>query len=429
MMWVTVRAPDDGRMDDTLEAPPSRGRSAAAVLCLVLAALLTTPSGIAYWGQRTLNDTQRYVDTVGPLVDEPQVQEVVATTVTDAIARQVDIKRLLDDVFAQVRAEAPRLELLAGPLAAAIEAAVEREVRAVLASDAFEELWVRINTRAQQVLHRFLEGGQGGVVELQGDDVVLDVSEIIDEVKNRLAARGLTFVENVTVPQSDRQIVLMKAPRLEEVRTIYAFANPVARWLLPIVAVLYLAAFVLARRRARMAVAVGVAVALNALLLALALAVGHQLFVNGLADTSFAPASTEFYDTLLAYLYRAQSVVLWLGITLIVAGWFAGRNSAGTAVRGGIAHVLERAGAAVPVRQWRDAGVWVAANVAWLRVVAVGVAVVVLMWGNDVDLTRWWWSLALAVVLLALLQVLVGARRAVMAPAAPDAPAPVAPPT
>lgn len=170
------------------------------------------PSGIAYWGQRTLNDTQRYVDTVGPLVDEPQVQEVVATTVTDAIARQVDIKRLLDDVFAQVRAEAPRLELLAGPLAAAIEAAVEREVRAVLASDAFEELWVRINTRAQQVLHRFLEGGQGGVVELQGDDVVLDVSEIIDEVKNRLAARGLTFVENVTVPQSDRQIVLMKAP-------------------------------------------------------------------------------------------------------------------------------------------------------------------------------------------------------------------------
>ena len=399
------------------------------MLCLVLAALLTTPSGIAYWGQRTLNDTQRYVDTVGPLVDEPQVQEVVATTVTDAIARQVDIKRLLDDVFAQVRAEAPRLELLAGPLAAAIEAAVEREVRAVLASDAFEELWVRINTRAQQVLHRFLEGEQGGLVELEGDDVVLDVSEIIDEVKNRLAARGLTFVENVTVPQSDRQIVLMKAPRLEEVRTIYAFANPVARWLLPIVAVLYLAAFVLAWRRARMAVAVGVAVALNALLLALALAVGHQLFVNELADTSFGPASTEFYDTLLAYLYRAQSVVLWLGLTLIVAGWFAGRNSAGTAVRGAVAHVLERAGAAVPVRQWRDAGVWVAANVAWLRVVAVGVAVVVLMWGNDVDLPRWWWSLALAVALLALLQVLVGARRAVIPPAAPDAPAPVAPPT
>ena len=36
---------------------PSRGRSAAVVICLLLAALLTTPAGIAYWGQRTLNDT------------------------------------------------------------------------------------------------------------------------------------------------------------------------------------------------------------------------------------------------------------------------------------------------------------------------------------------------------------------------------------
>ena len=57
----------------------SAGRSIAAAVCLVLAALLTTPAAIAYWGQRTLNDTQRYVDTVGPLVDSPQVQDAIAT--------------------------------------------------------------------------------------------------------------------------------------------------------------------------------------------------------------------------------------------------------------------------------------------------------------------------------------------------------------
>ena len=48
------------------EPPPSRGRSVAAVICLVLAALLTTPAAVAYWGQRTLNDAERYVDTVRP---------------------------------------------------------------------------------------------------------------------------------------------------------------------------------------------------------------------------------------------------------------------------------------------------------------------------------------------------------------------------
>ena len=57
-------------------AKPSKGRSAAAVICLVLAALLTTPAAIAYWGQRTLNDTTRYVNTVGPLVNSPEVQNM-----------------------------------------------------------------------------------------------------------------------------------------------------------------------------------------------------------------------------------------------------------------------------------------------------------------------------------------------------------------
>ena len=64
---------------------PSRRRSIAAAICVVIAALLTTPAAVAFWGQRTLNDSQRYVETVGPLVDSPEVQAAIATKVTDAI--------------------------------------------------------------------------------------------------------------------------------------------------------------------------------------------------------------------------------------------------------------------------------------------------------------------------------------------------------
>ena len=66
-------------------------------------------------------------------------------------------------------------------------------------------------------------------------------------------------------------------------RTIYAFGNPVAIWMLPLVAALYLVAFVLARRRPRMGVVIGALLAANAVLLALALSIGRQLFVNRLA--------------------------------------------------------------------------------------------------------------------------------------------------
>ena len=398
-------------IESNVERRPSRGRSIAAIVCLVLAALLTTPAAIAYWGQRTLNDTERYVDTVGPLVNSPEVQDVIATTVTDAIERQVDIESILNDVFAGVITDRPRLEQLVGPLSAAINGLIEREVRAFIASDAFADIWVNVNTRAQQGLQGILKGEPSGAVSLQGDEVVLDVDEVINRVKQRLVDRGLTLVENAPIPETDRQIVLLEAPQVEQLRTVYAFANPLARWLLPLVAVLYLAAFLLARRRPRMAVAIGALIAANALLLALALSIGRSLFVNELSGTAFGPASTAFYNSLLAFLHRGQQVFLWLGLFLVVAGWFAGSNGYGTAVRATLTGGLEGIGSALADGMVGHTGRWVVANARWLRVVVGLLGVVVLLWGNDVSLSRLFWSLVLVLALLACVQVLVGAGR------------------
>ena len=391
--------------------PPSRGRAVAAVICLVLAGLLTTPAAVAYWGQRTLNDANRYVDTVGPLVESPEVQDVIATKVTAAIQQQVDVEAILNNVFAGVITDRPRLQLLVGPLTAAINGLVEREVREFIASPEFADLWVRINTRAQQALQRILTGDQSGAVSLQGDQVVLDVDEVIARVKERLVARGLTIVESVPIPETDRQIVLMDAPKLRQMRTIYAFSNPVAKWALPFVGALFVAALLLARRRPRMAVWIGAVIAANALLLAFVLSVGKQLFVDQLAGTAFGPASRVFYETLLTYLQRGQEVVLWLGLILVVAGLYAGANRYGSAVRGTLSGGLENIGSSIAGSSVTSAGRWVEANVAWLRVAVVVLGVVVLLWGNDVSTDRLWWSLALVLVLLAGLQVLVGTGR------------------
>ena len=212
----------DAGSTQTIQPPTterrSAGRSIAVVVCVVVAVLLTTPAVVAYWGQRTLNDTQRYLDTVGPLVHSPEVQDAIATTVTNAIEQQVDIEAVLDEVFAGVITDRPRLQKLVGPLSGAVNGLIDREVRAFVASDAFADIWVRVNTRAQQALVRLLKGEEGGAVSLQGDQVVLDLSDVIDQVKQRLVARGLTIVENVPIPDKDRQIVLLEAPQLKQAR-------------------------------------------------------------------------------------------------------------------------------------------------------------------------------------------------------------------
>ncbi len=391
---------------------PSRGRSVAAIVCVVLAALLTTPAAVAYWGQRTLNDAQRYVDTVGPLVESEEVQDVIATKVTGAIQQQIDIETILNNVFAGVITNAPRLQQLVGPLSAAVNGLIEREVRAFIASDEFADFWTRVNTRAQEALQRILTGDDSGAVSLQDDQVVLNVDEVIERVKDRLVARGLTILENAPIPETDKQIVLMDAPQLKQMRRIYAFTNPIAKWMLPFVGALFLAAFVLARRRPQMTVAIGAALVANALLVAFALSVGRQLFIDELSGTDFGPASRAFYDTLLAYLDRGQQVLLGLGLILVVAGWFAGSNRYGTAVRTTVGGGLERSGGMLADSGVGAAGRWVAPNAGWLRVGIVVLGAVVLFWGNDVSPDRLWWSLALVLVLLAVVQVLVGAGRA-----------------
>jgi hypothetical protein len=158
-----------------------------------------------------------------------------------------------------------------------------------------------------------------------------------------------------------------------------------------------------------MTVIIGAVLAANALVVAWALSVGRQLFVDQLAGTEFGPASTVFYDSLLSYLQRGQQVLLWLGLILVVVGWFAGRSRTGAAARAIVAGGLETAGSVLADGPVAGAGRWVAANARWLRVVVGVLGVVVLLWGNDVSLSRLVWSVVLVGVLLAIVQILIGA--------------------
>jgi hypothetical protein len=106
-------------------------------------------------------------------------------------------------------------------------------------------------------------------------------------------------------------------------------------------------------------------------------------------------------------------VLLWLGLILVVAGWFTGSNRPGTAARSTVSGGLQTIGAAAahgrtdgPVAA---AGRWAAANARWLRVVIGLLGAVVLLWGNNLSVSRLLWSLLLVIVLLAVVQVLIGA--------------------
>ena len=89
-------------MNDETSASSSTARAFTAGLCLVLAALLTMPAVVAYWGHRTLTDTERYVDTVEPLAQSQKVQEVLTDKVTAAINDQQAFSRVVRNMLASM---------------------------------------------------------------------------------------------------------------------------------------------------------------------------------------------------------------------------------------------------------------------------------------------------------------------------------------
>jgi hypothetical protein len=97
------------------------------------------------------------------------------------------------------------------------------------------------------------------------------------------------------------------------------------------------------------------------------------------------------------------------GVTFVVVGWFAGRNRSGTAARTWLSGGLETVGSSMADGPVGGAGTWVAANAHWLRIAAGALGPLVLLWGNQVTMPRLAWSLVLVAVLLAIVQILVGA--------------------
>lgn len=312
--------PEQGHAPPT-DKPRKWGiRSIAAVVCFALAALLFPVSVVSFWGQRTLTDTERFVQTFGPLPAQPAIKQAIATQVSDALIETLDLEKIITDNLG------PKASVIAGPLSMALEDFVYKITMKVLDSEQFQQLWNEAIRKLQEATISALSGDRGGAVQIEGDDLVLDLSSVVTKVKEALVARGITAAENVQIPAADQQIVLMDATQLKQAQMIYGFSVPIARWLIVIAAVLFIAAIALARRRIRMVIAVGVAALATAALLQIALWTGASFLTSSFAGTPWAAAGAVFFYTLTGYLGSAVAWIFVIGLLIVIVASFFSSN-------------------------------------------------------------------------------------------------------
>ncbi|MFJ4687239.1 hypothetical protein [Streptomyces sp. NPDC088789] len=312
-----------------------RGRSFLAALLIVLGCLLAPLSVVATWAAAEVGDTDRYVATVAPLASDPDVQNAVADRVTDALMTRIDLPVLLSQAAPQDR---PRLQrALGGRLGDALESAVRSfvhdQAQRVVESNAFKTVWTDANRTVHASLDKALTGSGGGAVQLTNDSVTLDLGPVVDQVKQRLVAAGLTVAERI--PQVHTDITLVRSDRIGAIKTYVRLLQIAGIWL-PVLAVVLLAAGVLLsvrRRRSLIAACLGAAVATG--LLGIGLRVFRSFYLDALPADVSPGAAGAVYDALTHFLVTAALMVVALGAVIALGVWLTGRGRYAGLVRHG----------------------------------------------------------------------------------------------
>jgi cytochrome oxidase assembly protein ShyY1 len=398
-------------MSDVKPAQKRSGfRSIAAVLIFVIAAALTPLAMLGNWGHATVVNSEQFLATVGPLAESPQVQAAVSEAVSAAIVKQVDTTAIVGDFLGGLLNNDQLSASLSAPIAAGVNKLIGEIVQGFIASDAFQKVWVTLAGATQKSVVAILQGGNEGPVQMQGDQVVLDISDLLTAVQSQLVAQGVSLADKVTIPESDRQIVLFEAPVVAQLQFVYSLTSPILQWFPLLLAILFGLAITLARRRPRMVLAVGIALVVTGGLTTWTLGVGKTFFVDQLAGTVFGGASGVFWDTLLNYLMTGLQGLMIFGVVVAIAGWFAGSSRPARNVRSHVVAGLTEIGSSLP---GNGLSTFLAARADTVRWVITAVTVFILVVGSVMSLTHMIWVLLLAGGLFTLLQVLIAKTEAV----------------
>ncbi|MET7692824.1 hypothetical protein ABZT06_33485 [Streptomyces sp. NPDC005483] len=314
-------------------------RSLGSVLLILLAALLSLLSVVAVWANSIVRDTDRYVDTVGPLASDPDVQQAVTNRVTAAVLAQVDVDAIvkqLTDAAAQKGVPPKAAKLLGdldGPIESGLKTLVSGAVERVVTSSAFEKVWVNANRRAHTALDKALTGEASGPVQLKNNQVVIDLGPIVADVKDRLVAAG--FSPAAKIPAVHTDFVVFASKDAGKIRTYVRVLEILGGWL-PVIALLIAAAGVyVAFNRRHALIGAALAVFLAMLVLGIGLTVARDVYLNHLPPGASQAAAGSVYDALVKFLRAGVRALAAVALFTAAGAFLAGPSRIAVVTRTG----------------------------------------------------------------------------------------------
>jgi hypothetical protein len=363
-------------------------RGPVATVLIVLGCVLAPVSVLAVWSANQVSNTSRYVENVAPLISDPAVRGAITDKVSTQITDKLNVQGVAKTAAAQLSQRGltrlgALLSTFSGSIASGVGGLIHSAVAKIVASPVVKNIWIQGNRIGHTQLVRALSGQSSSLTTSNGK-VVLGLGPFIDQVKHRLAARGLTLVDKL--PYINPTIPLFDAKYLVRARSLYN-ALTTLKWALPLITLVLLAAGVyVARRHRRALIGAGLGVAGSMLVLGIGIAVVRTIYLNKVPSSVLpADAAAVVFDTIVRFIRQGLRVVLVLGLVVALAGFFTGPSVTAVRTRRALTSTLawvRGAGESAGVRTG-PVGSWVYKYRRPLRIAAVIVAVAVfIFWGN-----------------------------------------------
>ena len=304
-------------------------------LLVILAVIFSVLGVISTWLKTTTLDTDTFVSTVAPLVQDDAVAKAVSDAAVKQLFTQYDVEGQLESGLNQlsdtIRQAAPGLpelpidlSVIAGPITNGLEDFAKSTSQRILTSDAFFKVWSESLRLSHTAAVNILTGNKDKLLTSQGDTVVLNLAPLIDRVKTRLADSGLGFLNNVQVPEDFGQVDLFTSKQLGVAKGLVRLLEVLA-WVLPLLAFIFFALAVVItrdRRKVLMWEAIGLAIAMLVVLVVFRVA-RNELFGMIKNPTNLAAADV-IWATVLSGLKQAVFGLLTLGVVVAVGSAIAG---------------------------------------------------------------------------------------------------------
>ena len=348
-----------------------------STVLIAVACILAPLSVVAVWARGEVTDTTRYIQTVAPLADDPAIQDAVANRITQEIFTYVNVPELTSQAVATISGnrtltpeQTAALTALTGPLNSGIESYTRQVIDKVVQSEQFAAAWVEANTLVHQRLDAALTGQTtDNAVKVENNEVVLDLGNLIGQVKQQLINSGFTIAEKIPAT-TNATIVLFQAPNAATIQAGYAVLNAAGFWLPLIAITLAIVGVFVCHSRHKALAWFGFGLMLAMAVGAALIGVGRIAYLNALPDSVNVPAATAFFDQFTVFLKQSLWAGAAGGAVIFLGGLLLGRGKVATGLR------RVPVSAAAAIQRWlASLGLGMTRVRAWVQAQATGLRI------------------------------------------------------